>query len=132
MRDNELGIVIISDYKVRLRARKYREPDILFIKEAHRSGIKKNYCEKADLVIEVVSEKNRRHDIRKKRIEYASAGSPEYWIVDPEKELITILILKGKGKSFTELGSFHKGQRAAFKSLPGCSVDVSEAVSQQP
>src|ERR1700722_13526704 len=28
----ELGIVVISGYKVRLRARKYREPDILFIK----------------------------------------------------------------------------------------------------
>ena len=54
---HELGIVIVSGYKVRLRARKYREPDILFIKEAHRSGITKQYCEKADLVIEIVSEK---------------------------------------------------------------------------
>ena len=132
VRDNVLGIVIISGYKVRLRARKYREPDILFIKEAHRSGIKKHYCEKADLVIEVVSEKNRRHDIKKKRIEYASAGIPEYWIVDPEKETITILVLKGKGKTYTELGTFHKGQGAASKLLPGFSVDVSEAVSQRP
>ena len=82
---NELGIVVISGYKVRLRARKYREPDILFIKAAHRSGIKKQYCEKADLVIEVVSEKNRPHDIKKKRIEYAKAGIPEYWIIDPEE-----------------------------------------------
>src|ERR1700722_10613409 len=30
----ELGIVVISGYKVRLRAGKFREPDILFIKTA--------------------------------------------------------------------------------------------------
>ena len=95
---NELGTVVISGYKVRLRARKYREPDILFIKAAHRSGIKKQYCEKADLVIEVVSEKNRPHDIKKKRIEYAKAGIPEYWIVDPEEETITVLVLKSQAK----------------------------------
>jgi Uma2 family endonuclease len=93
---NALGTVVVSGYKVRLRARKYREPDILFINEAHRSGIKKQYCEKADLVIEVVSDKNRPHDLKRKRIEYAQARIPEYWIVDPEEEMITVLVLKSR------------------------------------
>ena len=130
--ENELGIVIISGYKVRLRARKYREPDILFIKTAHRSGIKKQYCEKADLVIEVVSEKNRPHDIKKKRIEYARAGIPEYWIIDPEKELITMLVLKPRQKVYAEFGTFRKGERAASKLLRGFTVDVTMALSQKP
>ena len=129
---NELGIVIISGYKVRLRARKYREPDILFIKEAHRSGIKKQYCEKADLVIEVVSEKNGQHDIKKKRIEYAKAGIPEYWIVDPEEELITVLALKSRQKVYAEFGTFRNGEQAASKLLTGFSVDVTVALSQKP
>ena len=85
-RPTSLGIVVISGYKVRLRARKYREPDILFIKTAHRSGIKEQYCEKADIVIEVVSDQNRPHDIKTKRVEYAKAGIPEYWIIDPERQ----------------------------------------------
>jgi Uma2 family endonuclease len=128
----KLGIVVISGYKVRLRSRKYREPDILFIKEAHRSGIKKQYCEKADLVIEVVSEKNRPHDIKEKRIEYAMAGIPEYWIVDPEEELITVLVLKPRQRTYAEFGKFRKGECATSKLLRGFAVDVTEALTQKP
>jgi Uma2 family endonuclease len=130
--ERELGIVIVSGYKVRLRAGKYREPDILFIKEAHRSGIKKQYCEKADLVMEVVSEKNRPHDIKEKRVEYALAGIPEYWIVDPEAELITVLVLKSRQKTYTEFGTFRKGEHAASKLLRGFTVDVTTTLSQKP
>jgi Uma2 family endonuclease len=129
---NELGIVVISGYKVRLRARNYREPDILFIKTAHVDGIKKQYCEKADLVIEVVSEKNRPHDTKKKRIEYARAGIPEYWIVDPEEELIRVLVLKSRQRTYAEFGTFKKGERAASKLLRGFTVDVTVALSQKP
>jgi len=129
---NNLGTVVIAGYKVRLRARKYREPDILFIKAVHRPRIKKQYCEKADLVIEVVSEENRPHDIKKKRLEYARAGIPEYWIVDPEEGAITVLTLKTRQKTYTEFGAFRKGTRAASKLLPGFMVDVTQALSQKP
>jgi Uma2 family endonuclease len=129
---NELGTVFVAGYKVRLRARKYREPDILFIKTAHGAGIKKQYCEKADLVIEVVSEKNRPHDIKTKRIEYAKAGISEYWIIDPEEELITVLVLKARRKIYAEFGTFRKGERAASKLLRGFTVDVTTALSQKP
>jgi Uma2 family endonuclease len=127
-----LGTVVITGYKVRLRARKYREPDILFIKSTHQSGIKKQYCEKADLVIEVVSEKNRAHDIKKKRIEYATAGIPEYWIIDPEKKTITVLLLKSRQRIYAEFGTFREGDQAASKLLPGFTIDVTAALSQKP
>jgi Uma2 family endonuclease len=127
-----LGTVVITGYKVRLRARKYREPDILFVKAEHQAGIKKRYCEKADLVVEVVSERNRPHDIKKKRIEYARAGIPEYWIVDPEKQTITVLVLKSRQRIYVEFGTFGPGERAASKLLPGFVVDVTEALSQKP
>jgi Uma2 family endonuclease len=129
---HDLGIVVISGYKVRLRARKYREPDILFIKTAHRSGIKEQYCEKADLVIEVVSDQNRPHDIKTKRVEYAKAGIPEYWIIDPERHEITVLVLKSRQRAYTEFGVFRKGTTAASKRLPGFTVDVTTALSQKP
>jgi Uma2 family endonuclease len=127
-----LGTVVIAGYKVRLRSRKYREPDILFIKAEHQSGIKKQYCEKADLVIEVVSDENRSHDIERKRAEYARAGIPEYWIVDPHDETITVLVQKPKSKPYTEHGRFPKGTKAASKLLPGFTVDVTTALSQKP
>lgn len=129
---NSLGKVFIAAYKVRLRAGKYREPDILFIKAAHRSRITDQYCEKADLVLEIVSKKNQAHDIETKRIEYATAGIPEYWIVDPEKHTITVLFLKTRANEYTELGTFPTGIKATSKLLPGFAVDVATVFSQQP
>ncbi|OCQ90094.1 hypothetical protein BCD64_19380 [Nostoc sp. MBR 210] len=47
------------------------------------------------MVVEVVSpgKVNEDRDYRYKRSEYAARGIPEYWIVDPEKARITLLIL---------------------------------------
>jgi Uma2 family endonuclease len=128
----KLGIVVITGYKVRVPLGKDREPDILFIGTEHMSGMRKQYCEKADLVVEIVSEENRAHDIETKRAEYAQAGIPEYWIVDPEEETITVLVLKPRRKSYVEHGVFAKGTRATSKVLPGFAVDVTTAVTQKP
>ncbi len=128
----KLGLVVPAGYKVRLRGGKDREPDILFIKAEHMSAIGKQYCEKVDLVVEVVSEENRQHDIETKRVEYAQAGIPEYWIVDPEEETITVLVLKPRRKTYIEHGRFAKGTRATSKLLPGFSIDVTTAVTQKP
>lgn len=49
------------------------------------------------LVMEVVSggPQDRKRDLVIKRAEYAAAGIPEYWIVDPESRRITVLTLVG-------------------------------------
>jgi Uma2 family endonuclease len=43
------------------------------------------------LVVEVVSPDSEKRDYRYKRTEYAARGIPEYWIVDPVAEKVTIL-----------------------------------------
>ena len=128
----KLGTVVSAGYKVRVRPGQYREPDVLFISREHRSGIGKEFCTKADLVMEIVSEHNRRHDLVTKWDEYARAGISEYWIVDPEEETITIFVLKPRRKTYIEHGTFRKGERAASKVLPGFGVDVAEALEQKP
>lgn len=47
------------------------------------------------LVVEVVSpgKVNEDRDYRYKRSEYAARGISEYWIVDPGRERVTVLIL---------------------------------------
>jgi Uma2 family endonuclease len=44
-----------------------------------------------DLVVEVVSPNQEKRDYRYKRTEYAARGIPEYWIVDPILQQITVL-----------------------------------------
>jgi Uma2 family endonuclease len=128
----KLGTALFAGLPVRLWKNKYREPDVVFMLAEHASRIGNEYWDGADLVMEVVSDKNRPHDIKKKRVEYARAGIPEYWIVDPKKQTITVLVLKGRSKTYAELGTFRKGQRASSKLLPGFTVDVTEALSQEP
>lgn len=45
-----------------------------------------------DLVVEVVSQYTRRRDYGIKMHKYMSAGVREYWIVDPEKEKVTVYL----------------------------------------
>jgi Uma2 family endonuclease len=128
----KLGTVVPAGYKVRVRPGRYREPDILFISNKHRLGIGKDFCTKADLVMEIVSERNRRHDLVTKKDEYAKAGIPEYWIVDPEEETITVIVLKPRRKTYVEHGVYSNGERAESKLLPGFGVDVTKTLTQGP
>ncbi len=127
----QLGEVLFASLRVRLRKGKFREPDVLFMKAEHAERVGNDYWECPDLVIEVVSESNRRHDLITKRDEYARAVIPGYWIVDPEQETITIFVLRPRRKSYVEHGTFRKGERAASKLLPGFEVDVTETFSQK-
>ncbi|MEL6437741.1 MAG: Uma2 family endonuclease [Cyanobacteria bacterium J06621_8] len=45
------------------------------------------------LVVEVVSPESIKRDYRYKRSEYAALGIPEYWIIDPIQQQVTVLTL---------------------------------------
>ena len=119
------GEVLFSGTRVRVAEETFREPDVLFIPAEWRSSIHREFTERAGLVIEVVSESNRAHDLRTKREEYARAGIPEYWIVDPEHETITVLRLVAD--QYVVHGEFVAGRRATSVILPGFGVDVAAA-----
>jgi Uma2 family endonuclease len=123
-----LGDVYFMGVLVRLHAGKYREPDVMFMSAEHADRITDEYWEGADLVMEVVSSGNddRRRDLKQKREEYAQAGIPEYWIVDPELGQITVLTLNDQ--TYVVHCEFKRGDQAASKLLPGFAVDVASAL----
>jgi Uma2 family endonuclease len=124
-----LGEVFFAGTRVRLGAGKYRVPDIVFMKAEHSSRITEDYWDGADLVMEVVSgsDSDRHRDLVEKRGEYAQAGIPEYWIVDPREGQITVLTLQGG--EYAVHGIFARGEQATSKLLPGLSVDVTAALA---
>jgi Uma2 family endonuclease len=130
--DPQLGEVLFAALKVRIRKGKFREPDLLFMRSEHSSRISDAFWERPDLVMEIVSETNRLHDLVTKKDEYARAGIPEYWIVDPEEGTITVLVAKPGRKTYIEHGTFAKGTRATSIILPGFSVDVMETFARKP
>lgn len=67
----------------------YVEPDISVI--CDKNKISDKGCHGApDWIIEIVSPSSKQMDYYKKLFKYRTAGVREYWVVDPEKELVTI------------------------------------------
>jgi len=124
-----LGEVLFRGVRVQLWPGKYREPDVVFLRAEHADRVTVDYWEGTDLVMEVVSgsDDDRRRDLKQKREEYALAGIPEYWIVDPELDQITLLTLDGT--SYAVHGEFSRGEQATSKLLPSFAVDVSAALA---
>lgn len=89
-----LASVFVAPLRVRLWQGKIREPDIVVMLAAHRDREHEDCFEGADLVIEVVSPDDPARDLVTKRDEYARAGIPEYWIVEPHAQQITVLRLE--------------------------------------
>ena len=120
----KLGTVLMAVLRVRLRDGKFREPDIIFMRTQNASRRRDEYWHGADLVMEIVSPDphSRERDYEKKREDYAEAGVPEYWIVDPQEEKITVLKLSGDG--YDVHGEFRPGDAATSALLQEFDVDV--------
>ncbi len=108
--------------RLRLRRGKIREPDLLVLLSATDPRRHNKFWEGADLVLEVVSEDKPERDLVDKRGDYAEARIPEYWIVNPLNETITVLRLAGAG--YEEAGVYRRGQSAISTLRPEFSVDV--------
>ena len=121
------GEVLPAPFPVYVTPDRYREPDLVYQRPG-RPDADADYADGADLVIEVVSRdpKDRLRDLETKRVEYAVAGIPEYWIVDPETQTITVLTLDGVPTSepYRVHGEFRSGDSATSLLLPGLVADV--------
>lgn len=118
------GEVFFAPLPIRLWPGKFREPDIVYVRPERAEY--RGQPEGADLAIEVVSEGevNRRRDLETKPSEYARACIAEYWIVDPEQQQITVLVLEGK--IYRQLGVFGVDDDATSVLLPGFAVRVTD------
>lgn len=116
-----LGTVLFAPLRIQIAPGKYREPDIVFMlaENDHRRG--ERYWQGADLVMEVVSPDDPERDWVLKRQEYAQAGIPEYWVIDPTDERIAIFTLTGE--SYTIHSDQNVGQ-ASSRLLEGFHVDL--------
>ncbi len=125
----ERGAVLFAPLPVRLFPGTIREPDVLYVAPDHVPADARGYPRQVDLVMEVVSagDEARRRDYEQKPTDYAQAGVAEYWIVDPERRMITVLGLNAP--EFETLGEYREGESATGRYLPGLRVDVSAVMA---
>ncbi len=118
------GKVLFAPLRLRIREGKFREPDILLVRDATDPRRQNRFWLGADLVMEIVSPDKPERDLVEKRADYAEARIPEYWIVDQRDE--TIRVLKLEGEVYVEHGVFRRGDRATSALLEGFDVQVAD------
>ena len=123
------GDVFYAPLRLRIRPRKFREPDLLLVRSADDPRAGNEYWTGADLVVEIVSPDDPDRDHMTKRADYAEAGVLEYWIVDPQAETITVLQLADAG--YVEHGVFGRGATATSALFPEFDMSV-DAVLDAP
>ena len=94
---HDLGFVGVEKILISLTRNDY-EPDVVFFDKSKVAGFKKGQMQfpAPDFVIEVLSPSTEKQDRETKFQDYAAHGVAEYWIVDPEKEIIEQYYLQNK------------------------------------
>jgi Uma2 family endonuclease len=130
LRANRAGDAVAAPYRVWLRSGTFREPDIVVYTAAHLDRFGERYGQGADLVVEVVSDDavSRARDYEDKRRDYAEAGIPEYWIVDPTAQKIMVLVLEGH--AYQVVHDLGVGQEVSSQLLNGFRVEVDAVITQ--
>ena len=116
------GKVLVAPLRLQIREGKQREPDILLVRDANDPRRQNRFWRGADLVVEIVSPDDPDRDTKVKRVDYAEADIPEYWIVNPGDATITVLQLVGA--VYREHGVFCRGEIAESVVLDGFTVNV--------
>jgi Uma2 family endonuclease len=129
LKDHPLGRVRFSPLRVRLWPGKFREPDLVFMRNEHADRIGAQYWSIPDLVAEVLSESNPDLDRVGKKGEYARAGIPEYWLVDPENKTVEVFHLH-RGK-YQRIALFREGEILSSVQFPDFQIDLTELFAEE-
>ena len=118
------GKIQYAPLRLRIRDGKLREPDLLLVKDLDDSRRQDRFWTGADLTLEVVREDYPKRDLVDKRQDYSEGHVPEYWIVNPLTESITIHVFKGN--KYKLHGQFRRGESAISATLEDFEVNVDE------
>lgn len=121
--DLKHGIVFLSPFDVQLDSYSVIQPDITVILNDRRPFLTKAKLDGApSLVIEILSPSNPNHDRETKRKLYQQHSIPEFWLVDPEKEVVEQLVLIDGAYCPTANDASHPSITLSL--LPDVSVNI--------
>ncbi|MEQ1675145.1 MAG: Uma2 family endonuclease [Chitinophagaceae bacterium] len=94
----KLGITVISPVDIYLDEKNVLQPDIVFLSNKSLRHVKSGKIKGTpDLIVEVLSPGNEKHDLEKKKDIYEAFGVKEYFIVEPKtKAVISYYLVRNK------------------------------------
>jgi Uma2 family endonuclease len=116
----KLGRLWVAPVDVELGLHNIIQPDLLFISRDRLGMVGKIIRGVPDLAVEVVLPGSLRQDYVAKRALYELAGVKEYWIVDPMRRSITVLVLENGAYVSVEPGDGF----ARSTVVPGVEIEI--------
>ena len=130
---HKLGLVFTAPCDVVLSDENVVQPDIVFVSAARVAIVTEDNIQGApDLIIEILSESSRKKDEVTKRKLYERFGVQEYWVVDPELEIVKIFKLAQQKYGRAVELSKETNDVLTTELLPGFSLAVSEIFYVNP
>jgi Uma2 family endonuclease len=120
-----LGRVFISPIDLALSLVDVVQPDVLFIAQGRSHIIaERNIVGIPNLIVEILSPSSTTWDQREKLDLYQRYGLPEYWIVDPEAEVIDVYV--SVANRLEKVETLKQGDRLLARQVPGLILEVAE------
>lgn len=122
LRASALGRVFVAPVPVRLWPGKFREPDVVFFRQAHLDRVGAQSAGVPDLAVEVLSPSTRHLDLGLKMDEYAEAGVAEYWVVELDAHNVSVYGLRDG--QFVLSGRYRAGERVTSSVVTDVAIAV--------
>lgn len=104
-------------------------PDIIVV--CDKDKIDKRGCKGApDMIIEILSPSTARRDNFVKLNLYSRAKVREYWIVDPQNNIVNVCLPDENGRLILS-EAYTKENKAKISVLPGCKIDLSKVLTEE-
>jgi Uma2 family endonuclease len=126
VQEHSLGEVLIAPCDVVLSATDVVQPNILFVASDRLSIIGEKYISEApDLVVEILSPAtaDRDQDLKKKL--YARFGVRGFWLADPDRKTVEVLVNTTEG--FRRESLFGVAETLRSPLVPGLKIPLAEA-----
>ncbi|MCL2099675.1 MAG: Uma2 family endonuclease [Oscillospiraceae bacterium] len=118
--------VFVAPFSVRLNSGSFDdtvvEPDVFVVCDKSKLN-GKSVKGAPDMVIEILSPYNTRHDTVIKFRQYQKAGVKEYWTVDPVTKSVVVHVLEN-GKYISK--TYNEDDIISVYTLEGCQINLSE------
>ena len=116
--------VVLPNISLALSQDRVAVPDLVYVRAERQHLWQGRIITGApDLVVEVMSQ-DRAKDLIRNRQWYAQAGIPEYWIMDPVHDTLTILELSGG--QYLERAVLTAWDTLTTPAIPGLSIPLTE------
>jgi Uma2 family endonuclease len=133
LREHPIGLVFMSRLDVVLSKYDVVEPDLLYVSRARANEVLSSQHVRGapDLVVEIGSPSTRKRDETIKRRLYERFGVTEYWVVDPEVDVVRVYRRSGdRFQRAVELS--HEGRdMLTTPLLPGLELPLERVFREQ-